>query len=121
LEQNCEIFLGSNVIGMAIIAKEGLYYRFDCRCRFREKGVYRLSAQSDDGLVDLGICIPREDAFGLCTKIPVSRLGEGRIRIFVKNKEDAKHVIPIFQDRPFCQLDKLDKAVFCDGGILIKG
>ncbi len=114
-----EIVYRNRKIGSAKISTEGLYYRFECRCRFREPGIYRLFAFCNEKKAYLGICVPEEDAFGITTKIPVNRLGTGDIE-FVAESEEAGKVLPVDQDKPFLGIEKLDDAVLCVGGIRIK-
>ena len=114
-----EIVYCNRKIGSAKISTEGLYYRFECRCRFREPGIYRLFATCNEKKSYLGICVPIEDGFGITTKIPVNRLGTGDIAVIVESKETA-NVLLIDQDKPFPGIEKLDNAVLCVGGIQIK-
>lgn len=62
-----------------------------------------------------------ESAFGLVTKIPVSRIGEGEITVSVetKNEKNVK-VFPVSQAAPFPHIEDLDRAVLCLDGIQIK-
>ena len=64
-------------IGTARMEKQGLYYRFVCRCRLPEEGLYRIHVILGDKREDLGICVPVDGAFGMDKMISAKRLGEG--------------------------------------------
>ena len=64
-------------IGTARMEKQGLYYRFVCRCRLPEEGLYRIHVIFGDKREDLGICVPVDGAFGMDKMISAKRLGEG--------------------------------------------
>lgn len=64
-------------VGTARMEKQGLYYRFVCRCRLPEKGLYRIHVICGDKREDLGICVPVDGSFGMDKMISAKRLGEG--------------------------------------------
>ena len=74
-------------IGTASKEKQGLYYRFCCRCSLPDKSLYRIYAVCEQGMEDLGICIPIDGLFGMDKKIPVKRLGEGKLRFELLPKD----------------------------------
>lgn len=113
-----EIYHHNQKIGMAKISMQGLYYRFECRCLFPEPGIYRLYAICNDENACLGICVPVGDAFGITTKIPVSRLGTGDISV-VADSKTKQRVLSVDQNSPFENIEQLDNAVFCEEGIRI--
>lgn len=122
MTEKCDIMYDNNAVGTANIRKEGLYYRFDCHCDFQVPGLHRLYAQCENRTVDLGICIPRGDSFGLSTTIPVSRLGKNKITVFAGSKNGLiqEKVIPIDQAKPFSRLEDIDYAILSGTGIMIK-
>lgn len=127
LVKKCDIFFRENGVGTAEIEKKGLYYRFRCRCNLPEGKMYRLWADCDKGKVNLGICVPQEGEFILCTQIPITHIGEGSINMFVLEKDDASEdrTFPVSEENPFGCLEKLDNAYLHTSNeevqILIKG
>lgn len=107
-----EIRLGSSPVGCVTVERQGLYYRFSCRCELREKGMYRLAASCDGKREDLGTLIPMEGAFGLEKRIPVKRLGEGKPEFFLMSKENAKRekFVPVYPEEPFSYMARLKDA-----------
>lgn len=107
-----EIRLGSSPVGHVTVERQGLYYRFFCRCELREKGMYRLAASCDGNREDLGILIPMDGAFGLEKRIPVKRLGEGNPEFFLMGKESEKRekFVPVYPEEPFSYMSRLKDA-----------
>ena len=114
MERNSDILLADKPVGTAKIKKEGLYYSFQCRCRLSGEVICRLVAYCGTKSHNLGICVPMDDQFGVQTKIPVKRLGEGEIVIRVEpNRGDvSERFMPIRAEEPFAYIDKLEKAYF---------
>ncbi len=126
MNQNCDVILLGEPVGSAKITREGLYYRFECHCRFPDREIYRLQARCGDRVTELGVCVPMDNDFGLLTRIPVSRLGQGDITVAVKGQEAAAkeapvkdNVFPVEADKPFDHLEQLDTAVLQGEGIAI--
>ena len=117
--KQCEIKLNGETIGTASIRKEGLYYHFDCRCRFSDKKFHRLTAVCGELSADLGICVPSGNDFVVKTKVAVSRLGIGQINIEAdrSDKRPKQTVVSVTENGAFSNLEDLDKAVLCNEGI----
>lgn len=94
------------------IQKQGLYYRFLCRCRLSGDMLYRLLVSCGGKQEDLGILVPVNDGFGLDRKIPAKRLGEGtpEFRIMRNREEVEGNFIPIFPEEPFAYLTRLKES-----------
>ena len=107
-----DIHLGSAVAGKAIVEKQGLYYRFSCRCRLSGSSMQRILVSCGDKQVDLGICIPMDDAFGLDKKIPCKHLGEGvpEFRLLPKHPRAGRMFVPVYPEEPFAYMQKLKNA-----------
>ena len=122
MEQTSDILLDGNPIGTARIKKTGLYYEFTCSCNLPKQGIYRLWTKREDQLMNLGICVPQGSGYGLTTRVPVSRLGEGTIAIEAHEKgfiPDTKSQT-VIEEEPFRRLQDLDKAYLTDSGIRFK-
>ena len=105
------IYLGNQKIGEAIVVKQGLFYSIHCLCDITGSVPLRITVKGDRE-VDLGLCVPMGDRFGLNTSIAISKVGgsqlyfEGRPKHKVKTKE----VITVSPDEPFQYLSKLKEA-----------
>ena len=108
-KKHYDIMLGDQSIGTAEVLREGLYYRFRCRCRLSGKVMYQLKAVCADKESCLGVCIPIEDEFGVDTKLAVKKLGEGDFSFYaVPRHLDMKGIFaPIRADEPFMHIENL--------------
>ena len=104
-----DIYMGTQVVGQAEVIKEGLYYRFSCKCTPPDSGIYRIMVSDGSNIKDLGICVPTGEWFCLVRRVPIKFLpGEGLGFSLVSN--ERKTVVPIEIDMPFPALDKLETA-----------
>jgi len=95
-------------VGTAKVSREGLYYRFQCRCTMTEDTLCRVNV----GTESLGILVPMGDGFGLDTKLPVKRFA-GTVSEFrlVPNKPMLEgKFIPIKPEEPFAYIERLKEA-----------
>ena len=117
--KHCEIHYNGEKIGTATIKKEGLYYSFQCLCRFDDKKIHRLTAYGETGIVDLGICVPFGNDFAVNTKVAASKLGKGEISIEADRRpEQHKECVPVDAGQPFPKLEELDTAILSESGII---
>jgi hypothetical protein len=107
-----DIYMGKNVVGTALVEKQGLYYRFDCRCRLSGDVLCRVMAECDGHHESLGILVPRGSAFGLTTKLPVKRFGKGKLkfRVIPKHPSGLGTFIAVYPEEPFAYLSRLKNA-----------
>lgn len=113
MEQDYEVLFGGKPTGKVRVTRDGLYYRFCCRCRLSGDVVCRLYAQCGDKRENLGVVIPMEDGFGLETRLPVKRLGEGdmEFRLIPKSEKNPQgKFVPIYPEEPFAYLQRLEEA-----------
>lgn len=95
------------------LTRQGLYYCAVCRCSLTGEGMCRLEAENGEKKLDLGILVPEEGGFGLRTRFPVSRLGEGAASFRVVPKQgtgERRKYIPIKPEEPFGYLARLKDA-----------
>jgi len=111
LEGKYDVYLNGNAVGYAHVAKEGLYYRIQCRCRL-SGDVCKLTVSCEERQTNLGVLIPVEDGFGLETKVPIKRLGDGKIEFsIVPNRAVLTgKFVPIYPEEPFAYIEKLKNA-----------
>ena len=94
------------------VQKQGLYYRFLCRCRLSGDMLYRLLVSCGGKQEDLGILVPVNDGFGLDRKIPAKRLEEGtpEFRVICNREALEGNFIPIFPEEPFAYITRLKES-----------
>ena len=107
------MLLGQKAVGKVQVQKCGLYYRIICRCRVTGDTVCRLCLQCGDRHLPVGVVVPEGDGFGLDTKIPAKRIGEGNLHFSLIPKQDriTGTFVPIRAEEPFAYLHKLKDAV----------
>ena len=103
------VYLGENKFGTAKVSREGLYYRIRCICDRTDSTPLRIKAKAEHS-VDLGLCVPVGDCYGVEVRIPIKRLGSGALHFFVEKKETSEEWISISQDEPFMHIARLKNA-----------
>ena len=60
----------------------------------------------------MGVVVPVGEGFGLETRLPVKRLGEGEMAFFLLPKHDRprERFVPIYPEEPFSYLSRLKEA-----------
>ena len=106
------ITLGQEILGRAEVTREGLYYRFRCEVKLTGQVLCKILVSCGGCQVDLGIPVPVEDRFGLQTRIPVKRLGEGTMefRIIPRHKDIIGRFVPLSPEEPFRYLSRIREA-----------
>ena len=121
-----EIMQGADKVGIAVVKKEGFYYRFSCRCRYGGEPMRRILVFVGDQQMDLGVCVPLDGQFGLEKRIPCKQLAEGapEFRLLPKYQRTDRRFVPVYPEEPFAYMAKLKDAFLeiRDGqmGVLIK-
>ena len=108
-------------IGVVNLEKEGMYYRLVCICRPDREGRYRVKVCSGTDEIDLGICVPTEGAYTLCTRIQIKKLSKEMVTFILEkdagNSSMEPFRVPVSSKKPFPYLDKLTAARFlCQNG-----
>lgn len=112
MEGYYELKFGGQTVGKVQVAREGLYYRFRCRCRLPGDGVCRVLVRCGEAQESLGILTPTGDGFGLETRLAAKKLGEGSPAFLVvpnRKKLEGKFV-PIKPEEPFSYIARLKDA-----------
>ena len=104
-----DVLWNGRIVGTANILKEGLYYRFICRCNLPHKGIYRVVVTEGDNRYDLGICVPDKNDYVCICRIPCKRFC-GWDFCFVLTDDCGNMTIPVMPNNPFLYLDKLEAA-----------
>ena len=112
LEGNYELKFGGQAVGRVQVTREGLYYRFYCRCRMPGDGVCRVLARWEDTQESLGILVPAGDGFGLDTRMATKKAGQGKPEFTViPNRAKLRgKFIPIKPEEPFSYIARLKDA-----------
>ena len=95
--------------GKVAVSRQGLYYRFHCRCAFPDKDIFRLVLSKDGSYENLGILIPSGESFELTTKLPAKRFPEGEWSFHITSGREttAEYFVPIRPEEPFAYLSRL--------------
>lgn len=105
--------LGGKPVGKAQVTRQGLYYQVCCRCNLSGEVMYRLEAACGEKRVNLGILVPKESGFGLDTRFPVNRVGQGTLSFRILPRHDAlqgRMFVPITPEEPFAYLSRLKQS-----------
>lgn len=107
------VYFGEQSVGRAQVTRQGLYYHVVCRCNLSGEVMYRLEVSCGGKRENLGILVPEETGFGLDTRFPVSRVGEGALSFRLMPRHDilqGRKFIPIAPEEPFAYLERLKDA-----------
>jgi hypothetical protein len=107
-----DVYLGQESVGEVDAQVEGLYYRFQCRCKLSGEVVYRLLVSCGDHQENLGVLIPVGSSFGLNTRLALKRLGKGALqfRLLPKHPDLGDRFVPLGPEEPFSYISKLRYA-----------
>lgn len=107
-----EVRLGSDTVGTATVEKQGLYYLFSCRCCLKGATMQRVMVACGGNQVDLGICVPMGNAFGIDKRVPCKYLGEGKPEFFLtpRPQSGGGKFVPVYPEEPFAYMCRLKDA-----------
>lgn len=108
------VYLEKQIVGTAEIQINGLYYHICCRCKLPTGKLFRLNAICGQHTVDLGICVPFEDGFGVNKRVPVKNLDTENVLFQLSTKQGASNSIflPLDPQKPFEKMAYLMDAKF---------
>lgn len=103
------MFFGNRQSGRVQVQQQGLYYRFTCRCQLTGDVVCRLWVSCGGKRENLGIVVPMDGGFGLETRIPMKRIGEGEptFQLIPKHEKAPGQFVPIIPEEPFSYIERL--------------
>lgn len=112
LEGTYGVYFGNQLMGKVQVLRQGLYYRFICRCQLTGDVVCRLSVACGDKQESLGVVVPMDGGFGLDTLLPAKRLGQGKPEFLLLPKHDvpAGKFVPICPEEPFAYIERLKES-----------
>ena len=126
MEGNYGVYFGNRLAGKVQVLQQGLYYRFICRCQLTGDIVCRLTVTCGEKQESLGVVVPMDGGFGLDTKLPVKRLGQGNMTFMLSPKHEVTtaHFVPIYPEEPVSYIERLKDAFLVrtngQAGILLK-
>ena len=91
------------------VTRQGLYYRFLCRCHLTGEVVCRLYITCGGQQESLGVVVPEGDGFGLDTRLPVKRFREEEpsFTLIPKHEASSARFVPITPEEPFAYIERL--------------
>ncbi|MDY4582290.1 MAG: hypothetical protein SPD81_05505 [Candidatus Faecousia sp.] len=118
MEGNYGVYFGNQLAGKVQVQRQGLYYRFICRCRLSGDVVCRLRVTCGDRRESLGVVVPMDGGFGLDTCLPVKRLGEGEMAFTLVPKHEVPEgtFVPIYPEEPFAYIERLKEGFLAKKG-----
>lgn len=98
--------------GKVSVSKQGLYYRFHCRCTLDREDIYRLVLSCNQVQENLGILIPEGGSFALISRVSCKRIPKGDWHFFIlpKARNQEEHFIPISPEEPFGYISRLRES-----------
>ena len=95
--------------GRVQVQRQGLYYRFQCRCRLTGDVVCRLYVSCGGKRENLGVVVPMDGGFGLDTRVPVKRFSAGEPEFSLEPRQEAAGgtYAPIIPEEPFSYIERL--------------
>ena len=105
------IHFESRQIGTAQVEICGLYFHIKCRCDLPKGSRCRITAQGAGEKVDLGLCVPCGERFGLSKRIPCKKL-QGQLTFRAEPEKLEQAFVPVFPERECLCLSRLRNARF---------
>ena len=118
MEDTYGVYFGSQLTGKVQVLRQGLYYGFHCRCKLTGEIVCRLYVICGEKRESLGVVVPMDGGFGLDTKLPVKRLGEGKMEFTLIPKHEVLEgtFVPIYPEEPFAYIERLKEGFLVKKG-----
>lgn len=112
MDRYYDVYLDNRIIGSVTTAQQGLFCYLSCRCSLPDDKMYKLFAQIKEEILDFGLLYPINDSFGINTKAPLRKLGQGSIRFFVSPKDGIEVCVPLNSPSAFPHLSQLEQCRF---------
>ena len=110
------IYFALEQIGAAKVIKQGLYYRIHCVCKISGSVPFCVKVMGK-GEVDLGLCVPMGEYFGLETRIPIKQLGQENLRFEAMPRHTSQDEWTVISaDEPFTYIQRLKDAYLIKRG-----
>ena len=99
-------------IGYVDVKRQGMYYEINCFITFQGKGRYRVILYIDGRFTDLGVGCWCQHNQSLKKRVPIKRVGEGRLTFYAVEEPNGERFVPISNGVPFSQIIHLDHCRF---------
>ena len=108
------VFFGQAQAGKVEVRKQGLYYRFFCRCSMSGDVVCCLVVSCGGKQESIGVLVPGEEGFGLEKSVPCKRFGVGEpeFQLVPRHEASGGTFVPICPEEPFAYISRLKNAYF---------
>ena len=112
MEGNYPVYFGKQAVGRVTVRKEGLYYRFCCRCSLSGEVVCRLAVICEGEPIHLGILVPMGESFGVDTSLPAKKIGQrqAEFQVLPGRVVTNGRFVPIKPEEPFAYIARLKDA-----------
>ena len=99
-------------LGKAQVERKGLYYHIYVQCDLDGELMYKVLLRCGNKEENLGILVPQDGGFGLRTRVPIKRIGEGTLCFLVRPRHQkvGEHFIPLSPEEPFRYISRLKHA-----------
>lgn len=107
-----DVFFCRQQSGRVQVQRQGLYYRFQCRCRLSGDVICRLYVHCGGRRENLGVVVPMDGGFGLDTRVPVKHFPEGipEFSLVPRQEESGGTFAPIIPEEPFSYIERLKSS-----------
>ena len=105
-----EVLCGEKKVGTVQVEREGLYYRFSCRCDVSPQEMKRLWMRLGSKETDLGLCVPVDGRFGTDKRLPIRQCGDGKPQFLLRHRNLKPQFVPLSPEEPFRYLHRLEHA-----------
>lgn len=109
-----DVMLQDSKVGRVEVTREGLYYRFWCKCQLPDSQIYTITVNGEKCQWNLGVCIPKADGAYLDTRVAAKHIGQTIGTFFAVPKEKNRQMmfIPVEPEKPFVYISALQEAKF---------
>lgn len=120
-----DIYLDGNVVGIAKISEEGLYYSVECTCDLPRNTIFKVYAVTSCETLNIGVCTPCGEKLRTVRKIPVTRWGNVVPQFYVLPKDECdRELIELLPNSPVTCVENLRQCrLIWENGksVLVKG
>lgn len=107
-----EVYSAGQAVGKVTVSRQGLYYRFNCRCTLTGEVMFRLVLEDGNNRYDLGILTPVDGFFGLQCRRTLKQMECTAPRFILRpnRKSYGAELISVKPQEPFAYLSALENA-----------
>lgn len=104
-----DVTLGGEPVGKVFVDRQGLYYRFRCRCCLTGNVMYRILACCGEKQQDLGILVPMEGDFGLQKRLATKLFPKETPRFLAvpRHPEIREKISSVYPEEPYSYIKRM--------------